>query len=624
MPLPSDSLLPRRIASHLFATLIILLYAFSANAGDTTVSHGISMYGDLKYPPDFERFDYTSSKAIKGGRLKLAAQGTFDSLNSFITKGNPADELGLIYETLAVGSADEAFSMYGLVADRIEWPEDRSWVIYHIRKEARFHDGHPITADDVVFTFNLLMKEGAPFYRAYYHDVKNVVALSPQQVKFVFKDTNNREMALVVGQLPILPKHFWETRDFNTSSLEIPLGSGPYRVKSADPGRSIAYERVKDYWAANLPVNRGLYNYDSVRIDYYKDSVVMLEALKAGLYDIRIENFSKQWATGYTGKAIDKGLLIKKGVPHQNPTGMQAFVMNLRRPLFQDIRVRQALTYAFDFEWTNKNLFYGLYARTKSYFSNSELASSGPLAGRERELLLPYKDQLSTALFTDTFTLPVSDGSGHNRANLRKAMQLLKEAGWQVVDNQLINKDSGQKFSFEILSYDSSYIRIYNPYARALKKLGIEVSVREVDTSQYINRLRSFDFDMVTSGFGQSLSPGNEQREYWSSAAADQPGSRNLAGIKSPVIDELVNSLINAPDRQELIHRTRALDRALLFNYYTIPQWYSDRHRVAYWNKFSQPATPPKYDSTFDINLFSWWIDPDKAAALKAAKKALN
>lgn len=620
----ADSILAKFIVCFFIAMLALPVSAAPESTLQPTAVHAVAMHGKVKYPPDFQHFDYLSPDAVKGGEIKLGMQGTFDSLNPYIAKGSAADHLGLIYDTLTVASADEAFSRYGLIAESIVMPEDRSWVIYNLRKNARFHDGQPITAADVVFTFHLLIEKGSPLFRSYYQGVKSVSALSPQAVKFEFADTENRELPLTIGELPVLPKHYWQSRDFERSSLEPPLGSGPYKVRSVDPGRSMVFERVDDYWAKDLPVNRGLYNFDMIQVDYYKDAVVLLEALKAGLYDIRVENISKQWATGYSGEALDKGLLVKQEIPHENPTGMQAFILNLRNPLFRDIRVRQALTYAFDFEWTNKNLFYDLYARTLSYFSNSELASHGPLTGRELEILAPYKNQLPAALFEHPFSLPISDGSGHNRNNLRQAVKLLKSAGWQVVNNQLIHQKTGQIFEFEMLSYDPSTERIVNPYAKALEKLGIKLNVRQVDISQYINRLRQFQFDMITGGFGQSLSPGNEQIDYWHSSSAQHEGSRNLAGIQNPVVDELVGQIIAAPDRQELINRTRALDRVLLFNYFTIPQWHSDRHRVAYWNKFSRPAIAPKYDYNFDFNLLSRWIDNEKLQALEKARKALN
>ena len=605
----------------IFAGLSVFSTSISANSEQTIQpTHGIAMHGSPKYPVGFAGFDYTSAEAQKGGRLRLGVQGTFDSLNPYIAKGTPGDHIPLIYDSLTVSSSDEAFSRYGLVAETIELPEDRSWVIYNLRSEARFHDGTPITADDVVFSFNLLMEKGSPFFQSYYGEVKEVEALNPHKVKFTFDNADNRELALIVGELPILPKHYWATKDFAKSSLEIPLGSGPYTISSVEPGRKLVFKRNKDYWGESLAVNRGLYNFDTIRLDYYKDAVVLLEALKAGQFDFRLENSAKQWATGYTGNAIDSGRLIKQQIPHDIPTGMQSFVLNLRNPLFQDIKVRQALNYAFDFEWSNKNLFYNAYTRTQSYFSNSELASKGIPEGREKAILLEYKDQLPASIFTDAFTLPVSGGNGHNRANLRTAMKLLKEAGWQVKNNQLMNAE-GQAFKFEIMLAQPTFERVVNPYVKALKKLGIQASVRHVEVSQYINRVRSFNFDAIVGGVGQSLSPGNEQVEFWHSSRVDQAGSRNRSGISHPVVDALVAQVVAAPNREELIYRTRALDRVLLSQHYVIPQWHLSSHRIAYWDKFKQPDVSPKYDPGYQQGLLTWWIDSTKAPSAAAQQK---
>jgi len=613
----------KKITSALF--IGCLLSPFCSAAEPSTTSHAIAMHGEPKYQQGFKHFEYTSLSALKGGTLKQGLQGTFDSLNPFIAKGSGGDQISLIYDTLTTRSGDEAFTQYGLIAESIEIPDDRSWVIYHLRKEARFHDGEPIQADDVIYTFNLLIEKGNPLYRSYYGDVETVTAIDNHTVKFSFKPgIVNRELALIVGELVVLPKHFWEQRDFSKSTLELPLGSGPYKITSANAGRSLVYERVEDYWAKDLPVNVGLYNFDRIQLDYYKDAVVLLEALKSGQYDFRVENYSKQWATGYSGTAIDQGLLIKQKIDHENPTGMQAFTMNLRNPLFQDIKVRMALTYAFDFEWSNKNLFFDAYTRTDSFFSNSELASSGVLQGRELEILSPYKKQLPASVFDQAFTLPNSNGDGYNRQNLRKAMKLLKEAGWAVTNNQLVNKETGQAFTFELIIVQPSFERVVNPFKQTLKKLGIDVTVKHVEISQYINRMRTFDYDMVVGSIGASLSPGNEQIEFWHSSAADRQASRNLSGVKNPVVDELIALIINAPDREELIVRTRALDRVLLNNYYVIPQWHIGSHRLAYWDKFGQPEVSPKYDPNYQLGLLSWWIDSNKLKITTQAKQQLT
>jgi len=594
------------------------------SAVPTTRSYGMAMYDAPKYPANFTHFDYTSDKAVHGGTLALGSQGSFDSLNPFIPKGDPADKVGLIYDTLMQPSADEAFTQYGLVAEEVEWPQDRSWVRYYLNPKARFHDGHEITADDVVFTFNILIEKGSPSYQAYYADVVSAKAEGKRQVLFTFKPgVVNRELVMITGQLPVLPKHYWEKHDFSASSLEFPLGSGPYRVAKVDPGRRVVFERVEDYWARDLPVRKYMFNFDKIRVDYYREPIVMLEALKAGEYDYRYENISKQWFTGYNGPALQKGLLIKREIPHENPQGMQAFVINMRRPLFQDIRVRKALNYAFDFEWTNKQLFYGAYTRTQSYFSNSELASSGLPAGRELEILEPFRKDLPASVFTEPFSLPVTDGSGNNRTQLREAKKLLEEAGWKVVNNKLVN-DKGEPFKFEVLVYDTLFERMVNPYVKNLQRLGIEASIRRVEMPQFVNRMREFDFDLTISGFGQGNSPGNEQLEYWHSSRADIKSSQNYIGIKNPVIDKLTESLIASPSREELVVRTHALDRVLLNYYFVIPNWHVHMHRIAYWNKFGMPDTIPPYDQQYETGLMSWWIDDQKQKTADAVKSTLK
>jgi len=576
------------------------------------VSHGIAMHGLPKYPENFKHFDYASPDAKKGGSVTLGATGnTFDSLSSFIAKGTEAEGLNLIYDTLTVASLDEAFSRYGLVAEKIEMPNDRSWVIFHLRKNARFHDGKPITADDVVFTFNTLVTKGHPAYKSYYAEVNKVEALDPTQVKFSFSSTTNKELPLILAELPVLPKHYWEKREFNQTTLEAPLGSGPYRIKKIDPGRSITYERNKDYWAKDLNINVGQYNFDEIQYDYYRDDTVSLEAFKAGEYDFRIESNSKLWATAYTGPIFDKKLVVKETQVHQNPTGMQGFAFNTRRDLFKDKTVRKALSYAFDFEWSNKNLFYNAYTRTDSYFSNSELASSGLPTGRELEILQQFKAQLPAEVFTQPFILPITDGSGTNRENLREAKKLLMESDWTIKDGKLVHKQTGQPFKFEILLFQQAFERIINPFVKNLERLGIETTIRTVDVSQYIQRMREFDFDMVVASMGQSLSPGNEQRNYWYSTSADVPSSGNIMGVKDPVVDQLVDMIIAAPSREELIATSRALDRVLLQGYYLIPNWHIQNHRLAYWDFFAKPTTPPIYGGA-DASFFTWWVIPEK------------
>lgn len=587
----------------------------------TLVSHAISMHGQPKYPADFKHFEYASPKALKGGSLKEHALGTFDSLNPFITKGTPASNLSLIYDTLTTSSMDEPFTQYGLVAEKIEYPEDRSWVIYHLNPNARFHDGKQITADDVVFSFTTLTTKGAPLYAYYYADIKEAVALDKQRVRFNFSSTTNKELALIIGQLPVLPAHYWKEKNFDQSSLDVPLGSGPYKVKRVDAGRSIIYERVADYWAKDLAVNVGHYNFDEIIIDYYRDDTVAIEALKAGHLDFRPERIAKSWHTSYDIPAAKDGFLKKQSIRDYSPRGMQAFFMNLRRAPFNNIKFRQALNYAFDFEWANRNLFYDSYTRTNSYFFNSDLASSGLPEGRELEILSAYKKDLPASVFTEPYTNPTTDGSGNNRTNLRKAQQLLSEAGYKIVNGKLIDPATQKPVVIEFLERDPGFERILNPYAQSLKRLGIEMNIRMVDTSQYINRVQGHNFDMTTLAIGQSQSPGNEQRDYWSSNAADVQGSSNYMGIKNPAIDALIELVINAPDRDELIVRTRALDRALLHHHYVVPHWNLIEHRLVYWDKFGQPDIAPAFDRTFSTGILTWWVDPEKAKRINARKK---
>jgi microcin C transport system substrate-binding protein len=607
---------PTAFAAVVFA---LALTTLAASAAEVRTSHGLSLFGDLKYGPDFTHFDYANPDAPKGGSVKLHAIGTYDSLNPFILKGSPAVALGFLYDTLMDGSLDEASTEYGLVAESADVPDDISWVAFNLRPEARWHDGSPITADDVIFTFETLTQKGHPFYRAYYANVEKAEKLSPHKVKFTFSGPLNRELPTIIGQLVVLPKGYWEGRDFEKTTLEPPMGSGPYRIANVDPGRSISYERVADYWGRDLPVNRGRYNADRLRFDYYRDQTVALEAFKSHGYDFRNENTAKIWATGYDFPAKRAGLVIKEEIENESPTGMQGFVFNIRRDKFKDRALREALAYAFDFEWTNKNLFYGQYTRTKSYFSNSELASSGLPQGGELALLEPYRDKLPPEVFNRPYEAPATDGSGSLRANLRQAKTLLDKAGWKIEDRKLIGPD-GAPLEIEILLVTPAFERIAAPMIKNLDRLGVTARLRTVDTSQYQNRLDRFDFDMIVNSWGQSLSPGNEQRNFWSTVSADTPGSRNFIGVKDPVVDALIDQIIFAESRQTLVDATRALDRVLLWGHYVIPQWHIRNFRVAYWNKFGRPKTAPRYALGFDY----WWIDAAKAAALDRGEATLD
>ncbi len=584
-----------------------------AAAADPAPSHGLAMHGTPKYPADFKQFDYVNPDAPKGGDVRFASIGTFDSLNAFILRGVPAVGVTQLFDTLMKSSEDEAFTEYGLLAETLEVPEDRSWVIFNLRPQARFHDGGAVTAADVVWTFDTLRTKGRPSYRAYYADVEKAEALGPLRVKFSFKPGVNRELPLILGQMAVLSKAYYEKVNFEQTTLEPPIGSGPYKVAKVDAGRAITYARDPNYWGRDLPVNRGRNNFGTIRYDYYRDATVAVEALKAGQYDFRNENSAKNWSTEYDdAPALKSGALVKKELRNELPNGMQGFGFNLRRPIFQDPRVRRAITEAFDFEWSNKTLFYGLYTRTSSYWSNSELAARGLPQGAELALLEPFRAQLPPELFTTEYKPPVTDGSGTQRDNIRVSLRLLREAGWEVKNNKLIETSTGKQMEFEILLESPLFERIALPFIRNLERLGMVVKLRTIDPSQYQTRMDNYDYDMTVVLFGQSLSPGNEQREYFGSAAVDLPGGRNVLGIKNPVIDALVDKVIAAPDRESLIQRTRALDRVLQWGHYVVPHFHSRVFRLVYWNQFGQPETPPKYGVALD----SWWVDLAKQAAL--------
>ena len=596
------------------AGLILLtgLWSQSVLAG-STVTHGLSKYGALKYDADFTHFEYVNPDAPKGGDIVLSSSVAFDSLNAFILKGVQAAGIGLIYESLMTGSDDEPSAYYGSIAESAEVDDDTRWVIFNLRKQARWHDGKAITADDVVFSFETLLEKGHPFYKSYYSDVAKVEKLESHKVKFQFKQGNNPELPLIVAQLTILPKHYYEDRDFGKTTLEAPLGSGAYRVADIDPGRSITYELVDDYWAADLPVNKGRNNYNSMRYDTYRELTISLEALKAGDIDFRTEYISKDWATAYNFPALNDGRVIKEDIPDGNIQRTQAIVMNLRQDRFKDVRVRKAMDLVYDFEWMNKNLFYGAYQRNDSYFQIKEMNASGLPEGDELALLETYRDQLPASVFTDVYTPPTGDGSGRIRKRFREAIKLLKEAGWEVRDQKLTHIETGEKFVIEFLFRQASLEKIILAYKKNLERLGIELKPRLVDTAQWVKRLEEFDFDMTTQVMTQSLSPGNEQRDFFSSEAAVTGGTRNVAGIENPVVDELVETMISAPSREETLVAVRALDRVMKQNHYVIFMYYGDTHRVAYWNKFVKPDLQPKYALGFD----TWWVDEEKEKALE-------
>lgn len=578
--------------------------------------HALSLIGEPKYKPGFTQLDYINPNAPKGGEIRLSALGGFDSLNPFIPKGDDAPGLGLVYETLMTSTPDDDTSEYGLIAESVEVPDDMSWVAFNLRAEAKWPDGKAISAEDVAWTFEQIKLHGQPQLQLYYANVQRAEVLSPRKVKFHFSGPTNRELPQIMGQLPVVQKAQWEKRGFDKVSLDPWQGSGAYRIAGFEANRFIVYERRNDWWAKDLPVNQGRYNFERIRYDLYRDSTVTLEAFKSGQYDFRAENIARVWATGYDFPALQQGLVKKQEIAHERPTGLSGFIFNTRRPKFQDVRVRRALTLAFDFEWTNKTFFYDSYQRSSSFFENSVFAARGEPSPEELKLLEPYRAQLPKEVFGPAYKAPASDGTGVDRRNLREAARLLKEAGWEVKDGALRN-GKGETLNIEFLIGDPSYERIVAPWGQALQRLGVQLSLRTVDSAQYVQRLRSFDYDMVYTGWGQSNSPGNEQRSFFSSAAADNSASQNWAGIKNPVADALIEKVIYAPDRDSLIHATRALDRVLSAGQYLVPGWSLRYDRIAYWDKFGMPDKTPKNG----VDFLAWWIDPAKAERIRAAQQ---
>ena len=599
--------------TSIFTSLALMATAATTVAETPAASnpapvHGIAMHGELKYPENFSHFDYVNPDAPKGGTLRMSVVANgFDSFNPFVIRGVAAAGVSTyVYDTLLESSADEPFSEYGLIAGSVEVPEDRSYVIFNLREQARFQDGEPITAEDVEFSYRILTTEGHPFYRNYYADVSKVTVENSHRIRFDFGATENRELPLILGQMPVMPAHYWADRKFEGNGLDVPVGSGPYRIDSYEAGRSVTYERVDDYWAEDLGIRKGRFNFDRIKYEYYNDDTVALESFKAGNFDLRVETSAKNWATAYTGRGFDNGEITKEAVEHHRPSGMQGFVFNTRKAVFKDPKVRRALAYAFDFEWANRNLFFDQYTRTDSYFENSDLASSGLPSGRELEILETFRDQLNPAVFTETYTPPTTGDGTSMRDNLRTAMQLLQQAGYSVRDGKMVHGETGKPLAFEVLLFQKSFERVVLPFRQNLERLGVDVSVRLVDSNQYVQRVRDFDFDMITQVLPQSDSPGNEQREYWHSSNVDVSGSRNYMGVSDPVVDRLVEMVIQAPDRDELVHRVRALDRVLLHGHYVIPHWHLTRDRVAYWNKLQRPEVTPKNG----IDLNNWWVKP--------------
>jgi microcin C transport system substrate-binding protein len=584
--------------------------------------HALSLFGDAKYPAGFKRFDYVNADAPKGGVARQISIGTFDNFNVAVAgvKGTIAGAVALIYESLMTPSLDEVSTEYGALAETASHPDDFSWVTYRLRAQAKWHDGKPVTPDDVIFSLDSFKKHH-PQYSAYYRHVVKAEKVGERDIKFTFDAPGNRELPQIVGQLTVLPKHWWEgtdsegrKRDISATTLEKPLGSGAYRIREFVPGRSVALERVKDYWGGDLNINIGRNNFDELRYEYFRESTVALEAFKGDQVDWRVENSAKNWATAYNFPAVTEKHVLLEEFPNRSSGIMQAFALNIRRDKFKDLRVRRALNFAFDFEEMNKQIFFNQYKRVSSYFDGTELASSGLPQGRELEILETVRPEVPPEVFTTAYTNPVGGSPEAVRDNLREALRLFKEAGYEVRDRKLVDTKTGTQFALELLDEDPTFERVMLFYKPSLERLGIAVSVRTIDPTQYENRLRSWDFDVVVSSWPESLSPGNEQREFWSSQAADMAGSRNIIGIKNPAIDKLIERVIFTKDRDDLVAATNALDRVLLWNHYVVPQWNYPKLRTARWDRFGRPSEMPKYGQSGFPAI--WWFDADRAARI--------
>jgi microcin C transport system substrate-binding protein len=600
---------------------LAFLLAFGLMAGAASPlgaepRHGLSIFGDLKYPADFKHFDYVNPDAPKGGtasQIGTAGLTTFDSFNSFILKGDAAQGMELVFDSLMARALDEPDAVYGLVAETADVAPDGLSVTFKLRSEAKFADGSPLTADDVVFSFETIKAKGHPALAMPLRDVKSAEALDPHTVRYTFEGTLIRDLPVTVATLPVLSKAYYTTHDFEMTTLEPPLGSGPYKVGPFKAGTYVTYIRRPDYWGKDLPVSRGQHNFDEVRYEYYRDRTLELENLLAGNFDFREEFTSKDWAGGYNKPAVKEGRIKLLTIPDERPSGAQGFFINTRRDKFKDPRVREALNYAFDFEWSNKNLFFGLYTRTASYFENSDLKATGLPSPEELALLEPFRDKLPETVFGEAVVPPVTDGSGNNRAQLRQAVKLLADAGWAQTPQGIRNAE-GQPLTVEILIDSPSFERIAAPYIKNLKAIGVDATMRRVDAAQYERRMKDFDFDMTTQRYALRLTPGIELKNFWGSQAAATNGSFNLAGIADPVLDQLIDKIVTAKSRAELVTATRAADRVLRAGHYWVPQWYKGAHNLAFWDKFGWPETKPKYERGA---LDTWWYDAGKAAKLK-------
>jgi peptide/nickel transport system substrate-binding protein len=594
-----------------FFGLLLGLLLFPGSGQAEPVS-ALAMHGEPLEAADFSHFPYVNPDAPKGGRAIFSVQGTFDSLNPFIVKGVSADGLrDYVYESLLARAYDEPFTLYGLIAQSVETPPDRSWVEFTLNPNAKFSDGTPITVDDVIFSERVLRDHGRPNHRSYYKKVTKVEKTGERKVRFIFDGSGDREMPLIMGLMPVLPHHLLTADTFEKTTLKPPIGSGPYVIDKVDPGKSITYKRNPNYWGRDLPVNRGRYNFDEIRFDYYRDAGAMFEAFKSGLITFRDETDPTRWTEGYDFPAMRAGRVVKEALPVETPAGMAALVFNTRRPIFADPRVRQALIKLFDFEWVNRTLYHGQYARTESYFARSELSSHGrPADATERKLLAPYPDAVKPAIMDGNFSFPVSDGAGENREGRIAALKLLEDAGYTLRDGVLVNAETGEPFTFEILAATRAQERLLLTYARALKQVGIDARIRQVDSAQYQQRLQTYDFDMIQYYWPVSLSPGNEQSFRWGSNAAKVEGSFNYAGVESKAVDAMIAALLKAKDREDFVSAVRALDRVLLSSDYVVPLFHLPRQWVAYWRDLKRPDTTPLYGYQID----TWWLAPSAEA----------
>lgn len=605
MTLPDLTMLRALFAGMALSTLSILSAGAADQAKLAEAAHGIAMHGEPALPEGFTHFPYVNPEAPGGGSLRMHVVGTFDSLNPFIVRGVPARDIRTyVYESLMARSMDEPFTLYGLLAETVSVPDDRTSATFTLRPEARFSDGKPVTVDDVIFSLEVLRDHGRPNTRIYYRKVERIERPGPRQVRFVFAEPIDREMPLIIGLMPILPSHAMSADDFERTSLVPPVGSGPYVVDSVRAAAQIVYRRNEDYWGRDLAVNRGRFNFDEIRYIYFRDVTTAFEAFTKGLTDVYVEHDSARWAQAYDIPPVNDGRIQREELEYGSPKPMTGLVFNTRRPIFADIRVREALLHAFDFEWVNRNLFFGLYDRTQSYFAKSELsAHERPASAREQELLAPYPGLVREEIMTGHYTLPKSDGSGRDRNNLRKALELLTQAGWETADGRLVNAGTGDPFAFEILVATREQERIALAFANALRPLGIAATVRQVDSTQFQARLDSYDYDMVQYTWANSLSPGNEQAFYWGSEAADHSGTRNYMGVREPAIDALIEEIVAAHERDDLVAAVRALDRVLMSGVYIVPLYHSPVQWVARWQHISRPDSLPLYGVQFD----SWW-----------------